>query len=209
MRHESPDFPSPQAAAEPVEEAPGRWPNAARAMRAVREELANLHPRVVLARLALAALPDDVGTRTRARVLRLAGFNVGHGTVLSGTPHFTGPRGLQRNLAIGSRCYINVGCRFDLNGRIAIGNEVAIGHDVLFVTATHVTGPASRRGGPLVAKPISVGDGAWLGARCVLLPGVTVGSGAVVAAGAVVASDVPPNTVAGGVPARVISELPI
>ena len=177
-------------------------------LRVAREELANIHVRLVLARLVLALLPDDVGVRGRTQVLRLVGFRVGHGTVLSGMPHITGPRRLEQRLTIGRRCYINVGCRFDLNERIDIGDEVAIGHDALFLTASHEVGPPFRRGGPLTAKPISIGDGAWLGARCVILPGVTVGVGAIVAAGAVVTSDVAPNTVVGGVPARVISTLP-
>ena len=205
MDHEARDVVErPGVAPEPIPPA-RRVPSA---LRVAREELANLHIRMAIVRLLLAPLPDDVGQRTRTRVLRLAGFQVGHGTVFSGTPHITGPRRLQRRLAIGQRCYINVGCRFDLNERIDIGDEVAIGHDVLFLTASHKVGPAFRRGGPLVAKPIAVGDGAWLGARCVILPGVTVGAGAIVAAGAVVTSDVAPNTVVGGVPAKVISTLP-
>ena len=54
---------------------------------------------------------------------------------------------------------------------------------------------------------MSIGKGVWLGARCTILPGVTVGDGAVVAAGAVVVRDVAPHTVVGGVPARFLREL--
>jgi maltose O-acetyltransferase len=59
-----------------------------------------------------------------------------------------------------------------------------------------------------VARPVSIEDGAWIAARVTILPGVTIGRGTVVAAGAVVTRDVPPNTLAAGVPARVKRELP-
>ena len=71
------------------------------------------------------------------------------------------------------------------------------------MTNTHKLGTAEQRATDLIAHPIAIGDGAWLGARCTVLPGVTVGAGAVVAAGSVVTKDVPPNALAAGVPAVV------
>jgi maltose O-acetyltransferase len=67
----------------------------------------------------------------------------------------------------------------------------------------------SRRAGDLKAEPVTIGDGAWIGARATILPGVTIGGGAVVAAGSVVTRDLPANVLAGGVPARVIRELTV
>ncbi|NTU65300.1 MAG: hypothetical protein HGB05_18340 [Chloroflexi bacterium] len=70
--------------------------------------------------------------------------------------------------------------------------------------------PANRsdqRAGATFSAPVTIQDGTWLGARCIVLPGVTVGRGSVVGAGSVVTKDVPPNTLVGGVPAKVIRSI--
>jgi maltose O-acetyltransferase len=71
----------------------------------------------------------------------------------------------------------------------------------------HEMGPSASRCGRLVAAPIEVGDGVWLASRVTILPGVAVGKGAVVAAGAVVTHDVAPDTLVAGVPARFVRDL--
>jgi maltose O-acetyltransferase len=170
----------------------------------LREELDGLHPRLLLAQWVLAPLPLHVGTRLRVRIFRLAGFRIGRGTVMWGTPTITGRGDLYRRLVVGEECWFNAGCFIDLGAPVTIGNRVAFGQQVLLMTSTHVlTGP-DRRSGPLEARPITIHDAAWVGARATLLPGVTVGEGAVVAAGAMVTKDVPPHTVVAGVPANVI-----
>ncbi len=68
----------------------------------------------------------------------------------------------------------------------------------MFLTRTHDPANPGRRGTPAEAKPISIGAGAWLGSRCVILPGVTVGPGSVIGASVVVRQDVPPNTLLAG-----------
>lgn len=175
--------------------------------RVLCEELRELHLRLFLAGLLLVPLPNDVGGRLRTRVLRLAGVRMEHGTVVLGVPRITGGPKLTQRLRVGRNCFFNVGCVLEVHAPVTIGDGVAFGHQVMLLTQTHEIGPPGRRWTSLRALPVKIGDGVWLGARCTILPGVTVGEGAVVAAGAVIAEDVPPNCLVGGVPARVIREL--
>jgi maltose O-acetyltransferase len=110
-------------------------------------------------------------------------------------------------VAIGAGTYVNHGCHFDAPGCITIGRGCAFGPEVLLCTSTHDFGRAERRAGTRIPRPIVVGDGCWVGARAVVLPGVTVGSGCVIAAGAVVAADCASNGLYAGVPARRIRDL--
>ncbi|HWC28713.1 MAG TPA: DapH/DapD/GlmU-related protein [Dehalococcoidia bacterium] len=124
-------------------------------------------------------------------------------------PNFQGGNGISRLLHIGADSWFNVGCRLDVHAEVRIGDRVRFGQEVLLLTHTHELGPMSRRAGDLKAEPVTIGDGAWIGARATILPGVTIGGGAVVAAGSVVTRDLPANVLAGGVPARVIRELTV
>ncbi len=175
--------------------------------RVVYEELSGLHLRLLVARLILMPLPLHVGSRLRVAVFRLAGFRIGAGTLMWGTPTITGGADLYAKLIIGRRCWFNVGCFFDLGASITIGDQVAFGHQVVVLTSSHEVGPPSQRAAALYTKSVTIGDGAWLGARCTILPGVHVGAGAIVAAGAVVNRDIPANTMVAGIPARAIKRL--
>ncbi|MGI5190022.1 acyltransferase [Promicromonospora sp. CA-289599] len=106
---------------------------------------------------------------------------------------------------IGNRTFVNRSCY--IRRDTTIGDRVNIGPFVRFVTGSHEIGPPSRRAGKNKYEPIVVGDGAWIGACAIVMGGVTIGEGAVVAAGAVVVRDVPAHTAVGGVPARVIKSL--
>ncbi len=170
-------------------------------------DTSNVQPRMILARLLLAPLPAYVWSGMRARLLRLLGFSIGPRTAFWGTPTLVGAGPITERLRIGADCWFNVGCFFELNDRIEVGDRVAFGHQVMVLTGTHELGPGDRRSGPLTTAPVRIGAGAWIGARATLLPGVEVGEGAVIAAGAVVAADVPAHTVAGGVPATRIRDL--
>lgn len=161
-----------------------------------------LHPRLCLANLVLLPLPAQVGVRLRRWAYRAAGLTIGRGTVILDRLQFTGNGNLYERLVIGDDCLINAPCYLNLNERIIIGDRVSVGHHALFITDSHELGPAEHRAGRRVAAPIVIGDGCWLGARVTVLPGVTIGNGAVVAAGAVVTADVPANTLVGGVPAK-------
>ena len=174
----------------------------------IREELRGLHLRLLLAQMLLAPLPIHVGSRVRVHVLRLAGFQIGSGCVIWGTPTITGDGDLYRKLTIGQGCWFNVACFFDLGAPINIGDHVAIGHQVMILTTSHEIGPQGQRASALEVHPVTINSGAWLGARCTILPGVTIGAGAIVAAGAMVSRDVPPNTMVAGIPARVVKSLP-
>ncbi|WP_425269614.1 DapH/DapD/GlmU-related protein [Gordonia alkanivorans] len=79
--------------------------------------------------------------------------------------------------------------------------------DVLFVTDTHELGPHSRRAGENKSAPIKVGNGVWIGARAVILPGISIGDGVVIASGAVVAADCENDGLYAGVPARRIKTI--
>ena len=173
-----------------------------------RDEVHHFNLRLLILRVLFAPMPLFVGSRTRTAGLRLAGFRIGRGTLMWGLPVLTGGAGLEQRLQIGQECWFNAGCRLDLSDTITIGDRVAFGHEVLIMTSSHDLGDPARRAGPLYTRPVTIGTGAWLGARAVILPGVSIGAGAVIAAGAVVNRDVPPNTLVGGVPARIIKELP-
>ena len=107
------------------------------------------------------------------------------------------------NLAIGPGTSIDQGAMLDARGGLTIGAAVATGPDVMLLTAEHDPHSPTFEGR---LAPVSIGDRAWLGARATVLPGVSIGEGAVVAAGAVVTKDVAPFAIVGGVPARVIGE---
>ncbi len=109
-----------------------------------------------------------------------------------------------RRMTVGRGTFIGYGSMFDTFAPIVIGRDCAIAMQVTFVTSTHRLGGPAKRAGRIEAVSIVVGDGVWIGARATVLPGVTIGDGAVVAAGAVVTHDCEPNTLYAGVPARAV-----
>lgn len=103
---------------------------------------------------------------------------------------------------IGKNVFINHDCTFLDMGGITIEDDVLIGPKASLITESHPLNPAERKA--LLVRPVVIKRNAWIGAGVTILPGVTVGENAVVAAGAVVSKDVPANTVVAGVPAKVI-----
>jgi acetyltransferase-like isoleucine patch superfamily enzyme len=110
-----------------------------------------------------------------------------------------------RFITLGKRVFINHACSFLDMGGITLEDDVLIGPKVNLITENHPLDPADRRA--LVCKPIVIKRNAWIGAGATVLPGVTIGENAVVAAGAVVSKDVPANTLVGGIPARHIKNI--
>ena len=110
-----------------------------------------------------------------------------------------------QNITIGKNVFINSGCCFQDQGGIEIGNNVLIGQQVVLATLNHDLMPEKRAN--MSPAPIKIGNDVWIGAHATILAGVTIGNGAVVAAGAVVTKDVPANTVVGGVPAKIIKTI--
>jgi maltose O-acetyltransferase len=108
------------------------------------------------------------------------------------------------NISVGPRFYANVNCVFLDCAPIEIGDHVLLGPGVHLYTATHPLDAAERRSGLELAKPIAVGDDAWLGGGAIVLPGVTIGARAVVGAGSVVTRDIPADERVAGNPARLI-----
>lgn len=110
-----------------------------------------------------------------------------------------------KNITIGKDVFINSGCHFQDQGGIVIGDGSLIGHNVVLATINHDLSPANDRKNHYA--PITIGKHVWIGSNATVLPGVTIGDWAVVAAGAVVTKDIPALTVAGGVPAKVLKKV--
>ena len=110
-----------------------------------------------------------------------------------------------RHIRFGKDVFINKEAFFVDLGGITIEDKVLIGPRVTLVTVNHLLDPQKRRG--FAVKPILIKENAWLGAGVTVLPGVTIGENAVIAANSTVTKDVPANTIVAGTPARVIKEV--
>lgn len=104
-------------------------------------------------------------------------------------------------MSIGHNTIINSRCRLDNRGDITIGNNVSISQEVVILTADHDMNSPYFDGR---TKKVIISDYVWIGTRATILPGVHIGKGAVVAAGAIVTKDVPEYVVVAGVPARIV-----
>jgi acetyltransferase-like isoleucine patch superfamily enzyme len=147
--------------------------------------------------LNLATDPEEI----REIVGKIIGKAVDNSTTVF-TPFHTN---FGKFITIGKNVFINHDCSFLDLGGITIEDDVLIGPKVSLITENHPLNPNDRKN--LILKPILIKRNAWLGAASTILPGVTVGENAVVAAGAVVTTDVPANTVVGGIPAKFIKNI--
>lgn len=152
-------------------------------------------------------LPQFSFDRVRTAALRAAGVRIGKGSLVMGPFDVTGPGAMSELLTIGEDTLITGPLQIDLGAAVRIGHRVRFGHHVLLLTLDHEIGPPHYRCGRMTGRPITIGDGSWLASRVTVLPGVTIGHGTVVGAGAVVTRDLPDNVLAAGVPARVVRAL--
>lgn len=140
----------------------------------------------------------------RARALSRLGHEVASTAIINAHVTLAG----KSTLGIGDRSFVNEGTYFDLTDAVSIGADCSVGHQALFLTASHSIAGSDRRAGSFAIAPIVVEDGAWIGARVTILPGVKIGSGCVVAAGAVVTQSLPADGLYAGIPARLKRPLP-
>ena len=110
--------------------------------------------------------------------------------------------GHAKNLSIGKGTVINPECRLDARGGLDIGKNVSISREVFILTLTH---DCNSNSFDLQKGPVMLGDDSWLGIRSIIMPGVKVGRGAVIGAGAIVTRDIPDYAIAVGAPAKVVA----
>jgi maltose O-acetyltransferase len=151
----------------------------------------------------------NVFSRHRYRFYRLAGIDMAkrifvNGPILIAAEH-------TENLIIGAGTFLNLGSHFgcpNANEKIRVGQRCALGPACRLETVNHGLVWELGIGRGTITKGIVLEDEVWLGAGVTVLPGVRIGEGSVIAAGAVVTKDVPAGVLAGGVPCKVIRELP-
>lgn len=109
------------------------------------------------------------------------------------------------NLFLGEGVFLNAGCTILDTAPVRIGKGTLLGPNVQIYCAEHHREASGRLAGLEIAKPVTIGDNAWIGGGAVILAGVSIGEGAIVGAGAVVTRDVPANATVVGNPARVVT----
>lgn len=130
---------------------------------------------------------------------------VGEGTIIQ--PPFTCEFGL--TITFGRRCFVNFGVTVLDNLPVTVGDHVLIGPQVQLYTVGHPIEYERRRDWSTVGAPIVIEDDVWLGGAVIVQPGVTIGARSIVAAGSVVTRDIPPDSLAMGMPARVVRSLEV
>jgi len=109
-------------------------------------------------------------------------------------------------IRVGHNVFVNQNCTFYDLGGLDIADDVMVGPNVNIITAGHPLAPSKRRAAT-IGKPIVIERNVWIAAGATIIGGVMIGKNSVVAAGSVVTKDVPPNTLVGGNPARVIRSI--
>lgn len=136
--------------------------------------------------------------RVRELLAELTGSEIDESVTLF--PPFTSDFG--KNIRLGRRVFLNAGCRFQDQGGLEIGDDCLIGHNTVIATLNHDLAPSRR--GDLHPSAVVIGRNVWIGANVTILPGVTIGDDAVIAAASVVTKDVPERALMVGTPARML-----
>ncbi len=135
----------------------------------------------------------------RAFFYRLFGIKIGKGSTIHTKARFYDPR----NISIGEDTIVGEGVVLDGRARLVIGSHVDIASEVMIYNSQHDIEDENFKAED---KSVIIEDYCFIGPRSIILPGVTIGRGAIIAAGAVVTKDVPPYAIVGGVPAKIIGE---
>jgi maltose O-acetyltransferase len=178
-----------------------------RVLRRLAADFAAIRPRLMLVQLLVALVPRGAFGWVRLALYRAAGARIGARTRIYGKVQIEGVGAIARNVVVGADCMFTTPLYLNASAPIRMGDRVVIGHHAMIITDDHITTDPLQRCGERISKPVVIEDGVWIGARATILPGVTLGAGSIVAAGALVARDVPPHTLVGGVPARPIKRL--
>ena len=149
--------------------------------------------------LFIALLKRLPSRRIRIALLRYSGANIANDVAMFASIEVRNPQGL----VIGNGCSIGPKVLLDARKGLKIGNSVTIAYDAIIWTLHHDMNASDFR---TIGATTTIDDYAWICSRSIILPGVHIGEGAVVASGAVVTKDVPPYTVVGGIPAKKIGE---
>jgi len=131
-------------------------------------------------------------------LLNWSGIRIGENTKIVGPIYITG------NLDIGKNVWVGRNLVIHGNGYVYIEDNCDIAPDVMFVTGGHEIGDSPRRAGKGFNKDIKINRGSWIGARAIILGGVTIGDACVIGAGSMVNKNIEKNTVVGGIPAKTI-----
>lgn len=158
---------------------------------------ASFATRKLLVRMNSSSDPTEI----RDLLGQITGCDIDEGTTVF-TPLYIN---YGKTTKIGKNVFINFDCTFLGLGGITIDDNVLIAPKVNLLSEGHPVSPKNRQS--LVPGHIHIKKNAWIGANATILPGVTVGENAIVAAGAVVSKDVPDNTIVGGIPAKVIKTI--
>ena len=111
------------------------------------------------------------------------------------------------HITVGARTFINYGAVVLDGAKVTIGDDVQVGPNVQLLTALHPLDPTERRRGTETAKPVNIGDGAWLAAGVIVCPGVTIGADTVIGTGSVVTKDMPAGYACYGNPCGAVREI--
>lgn len=156
--------------------------------------------------LALAPWKLLLVPPARTKYLQLLGATIGAGTIIHDVSFFNAYRVGFGGLSFGRRCFVGDQCLLDLADRIELGDEVTLAERVTVLTHTNVGYADHPLQGhfPAFSAKVVIHRGAFIGANVTLMPGITIGECAFVAAGSVVVKDVPARVLVAGVPAKVV-----
>ncbi len=136
------------------------------------------------------------------RIKRYCLMKYRRGNTIAKTVRVVGPVYSYCKLSIGDDTFVGSSFRCEGRGSVTIGKNCDIAPQVTILTGTHHIGDSTRRAGEGITTDVEIGDGTWVGACSIILPGIRIGKGCVIGAGSVVTKDVPDNTLAKGIPAR-------